>query len=671
MAANTSFILNDSSKQAFIEYYKQLNLLCNDSIRNQRTRFEKVDKAYQRENDTSDTKKQADLQNKAGNPNPVTNTAVPIVKPQVESAVQYQTSVFLTGIPIFGVVSNAKFMDEALQLETVIDVQATRGGWTKEFIKFFRNGAKYNFAPLEMSWEKERTVDLTTDIQFSPKEGKPVQTIWAGNKAKSLDPYNTFVDPRVHPTEVYKKGEFAGYTEFLSRIELKQEIAKMDDTQNVKEAFESARLGNPANNTVDTTERYYVPAINPEVYMDDKYDNDMNWLAWASLVQGNTDKNKAINYKNTYEKTTLYLKILPSEFGLKVPGANTPQIWKLIIINHSVIIYAERQTNAHGWIPIFIGMPNDDDLGYQTKSLADDAIPFQNLTTAFMSSILASRRRAISDRTLYDPSRVLAAHINSDNPAAKIPVRPAAYGKNISDAVYAFPYREDQGAFSIQHIRELISMSNSLAMQNPAKQGQFVKGNKTKKEFSDVMANANGSDQVTSIVYEAQVFMPLKQLLKLNILQYQGAATEYSREQEKEVDVDPVALRKAVLEFKISDGLTPSDKLINADSWKVALQVLGSSPQLAAPYRMGEMVSYLMKTQGANIKQFEKSPEQVAYEQAVAQWQQIAMTVAEKGGDMKTVPPQPKPADYGYDPSGKQAQQQQSPVPTIPTPETL
>ncbi len=665
MATSSPFVLSPSSQDAFIQYYKEIMLTVKSVKSAQRARFTATDKAYQRENDTTYDNEQAKLKNAGGDADALQNTTVPIVMPQVEAAVVYQASVFLTGVPIFGATANAQFMDEALQIETTLDNNATRGGWTKEFMMFFRDGFKYNYAPIEVDWATEKVVNLTTNLEFSKTEAKPEEVIWKGNKIKRWNPYNSFLDPRVPPTEVYKDGEFAGHTEFKSRIKLKQEISELAGTltMNIKKAFETQSFALPGTTSGETIENYYVPDINPKVNPSDSYAGAMNWMTWVGL--GEHDTNNAIDYKNSYEKTTLYCKILPSEFGLRVPGSNTPQIWKLIIINHQVIIHAERQTNAHNWIPVLVGMPHEDGLALQTKSLAEDAEPFQEVTTTFMNSIIASRRRAISDRTLYDPSRVLAAHINAANPSAKIPVRPAAYGKKISDAVHQFPYREDQGAFSMQQIGQLIAMANNLAGQNPARQGQFVKGNKTREEFDSTMQNANGRDQLVSILLEAQVFVPMKQIFKLDILQYQGAGTEYSRDKEKPVKIDPVALRKAILEFKISDGLVPSDKIINADAWRASLQVLGSSPELASEYNVGPLFSYLMKTQGANITQFEKSKEQVAYEQAVQAWQQMMWFAIEKGMDpeqaQQKLPPQPLPEQFGYKPGGNEGAEVQAP----------
>ncbi len=648
MAAATSVPLTKKSQAAFIEYYKQAQNLQSSHMSSMRSRMEETDRQYQRNKDATQETADAKAANKAGDITRFQDVTVPVVAPQVEAAVVYQTSVFLTGYPLFGVVASPQYMDEAMQLETVIEEQSIRGGWTRDLMMFFRDGAKYNFAPVEVNWKQIKTASVETDLEKSTKEGIPTEILWSGNDVKRLDPYNTFVDPRVSPTDVPTKGEFAGYTEFMPRIELKAFIESLPDkiVANIPDAFASG-TATSATGSAETTNGYYVPSINPEISPEDNK-GGTNWLAWAGMSAARN----ALDYKDTYEVTTLYCRVLPAEFGLRIPNRNVPQVYKLIIINHTHIVYCERQTNAHNMIPILIGQPKEDGLGYQTKSLAKDAQPFQELATTHMSAITASRRRAISDRVLYDPSRISSAHINSANPSAKIPVRPAAFGKDISSSVYQFPYREDQASNSIQQIQMLAGMANNLAGQNQASQGQFVKGNKTLHEFESVMQNANGTDQMASILLEAQVFIPMKHMLKLNILQFQGGTTVYNRETEQAVEIDPVTLRKAVVEFKVSDGLTPSSKLINGDSLATAIQVIGSSPEISQGYNIAPMFSYLMKTQGAKIAAFEKSQEQLAYEQAMGAWQQVAMAAAEKGIEPEKVAPQPLPEQFGYNPAG-------------------
>jgi hypothetical protein len=652
---NTPILLPRKTQEALIQYHHQCYML-QTSNWNIRDQMRQIDLAYIRENDFTQENLRAKAANKYGDPTRFQNITVPVVMPMVEAAVTYQSSVFLTGHPIFGVVSNPQTMDAAMQMETVIEEQSVRGGWVRELMMFFRDGFKYNLAALEVNWDRVVTAALETDLAFSTTQARPKEVIWEGNCLKRKDPYNLIFDTRVAPSEIYWRGEFAGYTELMSRIQLKQFVNSLPDkmVDNVIAAFESG-LGFSGISSTDMQGGFYTPQINPNALLDRDSRGTTNWMAWAGIAGSQSN----IKYKDTYEVTTLYAKILPADFGMKVPAQNTPQIWKFIYVNHSVLIYAERQTNAHGYLPMLFSQPLEDGLEYQTKSLAQNVQPIQDVTTALMNSNIAARRRAISDRGIYDPSRISEAHINSDNPAAKIPVRPAAYGKPVQEAYYPIPFRDDQAGIIMQDIQQLLQMGNVITGQNPVRQGQFVKGNKTQHEFQSVMSNANGRDQMTSMLLEAQVFTPLKEILKINILQYQGGVSLFNREKQQVVKIDPVALRKAVMDFKVSDGLTPSDKLINSDTLQVAMQVIGSSPQIAAGYNLAPMFSYFLKTQGGRIQEFEKSPEQMAYEQAVQQWQLAMQTVSEsfKGMEpaevqklMQQLPPQPQPQQYGYNP---------------------
>ena len=647
------------SQDGIIEYSRKCYEILSQNW-NLRTRLTEIDKLYMREGNLSQEQQRARAANKAGDKNRFQDVTVPIVYPAVEAAVTYQASVFLTGTPIFGVVSNPANMDAAMQMETVIEDQSIRGAWVSQLLQNFRNGFKYNLAALEVGWDRSVTAAFETDLSFSTTQARPKEVIWEGNCIRNLDMYNTLWDTRVKPTEVHSKGEFAGYTEVLSRIALKQFIQQLPDklVDNIVPAFESG-LGFSGISTAGANSSYYIPTLNPEAFVERKQPGTTNWLAWANLAGAE----QKIQYKDMYEVTTLYARILPSDFSLRVPAQNTPQVWKFIIVNHSVLIYAERLTNAHGYLPILFSQPLEDGLDYQTKSLAQNVEPIESVASAMWNSVIAARRRAISDRGIYDPSRITEAHINNPNPAAKIPVRPAAYGKPVSESYYPIPFRDDQSGLLMQETEQLVRMSNMITGQNPVRQGQFVKGNKTVHEFSTVMGNANGRDQVTAMLYESQLFTPLKEMLKLNILQYQGGVSLFNRASQQQIQIDPVALRQAVLEFKISDGLTPTDKLINSDTLQVAMQVIGSSPQIAAGYNLGPLFSYMIKTQGGDIREFEKSPAQISYEQALQAWQMAATAAAEKG--MQFQQPQPAPQAYGYNPQQQGAGTPGMPAPTV------
>jgi hypothetical protein len=643
MATNTPMILNKTAQAGLLEFTHQCaNLsVSNWNIREQ---MRQIDLQYMREKDQTSEHQKAKLSNRYGNTDKFQNITIPVVMPAVESAVVYQSSVFLQGNPIFGCVSDPQYEDAAQALEAILEDQSRRGGWIRHLQMFFRDGFKYNISALEVAWEEQTTPVLDSDSTFDGgKQGKPRNVVWAGNVLKRWDPYNIIFDTRVPLAEISERGEFAGTTRSVSRMELKMFIASLPNklVDNVTEAFSAPIVSTGGSSS--TTASYYIPPLNPQALISNGITlGGMDWMAWASASRSQTN----IAYKNSYELTTLYARIIPSDFGLRVPSPNTPQVWKFIYVNHSVLIYAERQTNAHGRIPVLFGQPMEDGLSYQTKAFAQNVVPIQEVSSAMMNSVIAARRRAISDRGLYDPSRVGEAQINSDNPSAKIPVRPAAYGKPLSEAYYAIPFRDDQSGQIMQELGAVVKLGDMITGQNPARQGQFVKGNKTQTEFSDVMNNSNGRDQNTAILYETQVFTPVKDILKLNILQYQGPASLYYEEKKRTVTIDPVKLREAVVKFKVTDGLTPASKLINGDAFQTALQVIGSSPQISGGYNIAPMFSYMMKSQGAHISEFEKSKEQVAYESASSQWSQMAQLALSKG--QPWAQPQPTPQQFGY-----------------------
>lgn len=607
---------------------------------NTRSHMLAVDKAYAREVSQDEENRRAKLYNRAGDYSRFQAPEVPVVMPAVEEAVNYQFSVFLASQPLFGVAASAKFIDEAKALEALIEENSLRTGWSAEIGKAIRDGFKYNVGAVEVVWESRKSYSLATDITASPTEGQQKEVVWNGNVVRSLDMYNLFWDRRVSPVDVPEFGEFAGYTKMMSRMALKQFISDLDTKiiANVNKAYEAG--------TPDTTNASSAAYYTPEVVSARFREAGIKEFDWNRWFNNEAQGKRPVDYHNSYEVAVIYARILPSDFGFRVPAPNTPQVWKFIIVNRSVVIYVERQTNAHNLIPILFCQPYEDGLGYQTKSLADNVTGLQDISSTMWQSIIAARRRAVNDRIAYDQSRVSRAHMESPNPVSRVPVRPSAYNKDVGSAFYQFPFRDDQSGTLMQEVAALSGMANTITGQNAARQGQFVRGNKSRKEFDTIMNNATGRDQVTALLLQLRFFTPMKHILKTNYLQFQTAATIYSPSKDLDVEIDPAKLRTAVLEFKLTDGMRPTEKVMGVDVLQQAFSALSSIPGLAQGYNVNPLFSYLVKLQGASLTDFEKPPEQIAYEQAMAQWQQAA-----QASEQPFQIPMPQPQQYGYNPA--------------------
>jgi hypothetical protein len=648
MATATQVKISPDSERALITYAGSAHnqLLNQFSLR---TQLETIDRYYQREDDFTEEQVRARVANRMGDKKKFQDVTVPIVMPQVQAALGYMTNVFLTGYPIFGVAGDPATEDAALQMETIIAENSRTAGWARQLLMFFRDGLKYNLHAIECDWTQKTSATIETDLSF-PNNAKPKNVLWKGNTLKRMDLYNTFFDIRVHPAEIHSEGEYAGYIEMMSRIRMKKFFNELYGTVSPVTAIRAleSTVGGFANSGGISPFSYYTPSINPYPLMSGSNLKTFDWMQWAGNLPGTKS---GLRYSNVYEVMKLYARILPADFGLRVPEENTPQVWKFIIVNGQVVAYAERLTNAHGFIPIFFGQPLEDGLDLQTKSFATNVADMQDVASAMWNGYIASKRRLVGDRVLYDPLRVSQKDINSTNPAAKIPVRPSAYGKTVADAVYQFPFHDEQTKSLLEGSDMVVKFANLINQQNPAQQGQFVKGNKTRHEYEDIMGHGNSTNQMMAIMSEAQVFTPMKECIKLNILQYQPEDVIYNTDKKQPVTVKPEELRKAAIHFTISDGLLPEDKLMSVDEFGTAMQALGSSPGLAAGYRMTDLLTYIFKMRGADLRPFEKSQAMQLFEQQLNAWQGTARLLAENSTFGEITPdamqtilgPMPKP----------------------------
>lgn len=591
---------------------------------NIRQQLEARDRAYYREQDQTKTTMDARAANQQGDATKIQNMTVPVVMPQVETALGYYTDTFLTSYPIFGAVAPAEHQDAIGQMDAINKDNQVQFGWVSNLMQTLRDGLKYDLGAIEVVWDKRKTFEIVTPEVKNTTVGKVNKTQYEGNVLERLDPYNLLLDVRVSPEKNHLEGEYAGYTKILSRIETKKRMDDLDvtGTMNFRKAWES---GTPsAESGTSATGNYYTPSINPEALLPNQAGLEFSWLDWSGITTPRQNGAAPVAYRNSYEWTVIYCRIIPKEVGISVSDSSSIQIWKFIIINRAVVIFAERQTNAHNYLPIIVCKPSNDGFGYQSKSFAENVTPVQQISSALVNSGLSSQRRKVYDRLLYDPTRVRKQDIDNISPVARIPVKSAAMGKGLDGAVFQMPYRDDGAMETFQMSQQIVGMGDIISGQNRVQQGQFQKGNKTRKEFDTVMDNSNSRQRMGALALEETFFTPIKKIVLSNILQFQPPSTLVPTNQDgtqaAAVKVDPAVLRKALISFKLSDGLLPTDKMIDGSALQMVFSAAPSMPMLNVEYDLMAMLLYNIKLQGGGwIDQFKRTPQQ--QQQAMAQLQ--------------------------------------------------
>jgi hypothetical protein len=542
--------------------------------------------------------------------------------------------VYLTSSPIFGVVSYPANMSAALQFETAIGQQAKRSGWTRELIKVFRNGYKYNWGPAVALWENTpvRSVVTNTDPSVAAGSAKISTFSYGANVIKAVDPYNCFMDMTCQPSNMHRDGEYFGWNEVVSRIGLHRLIESLpaDKVENKVKVFSTAFSGATSGEISGLA--YYIPVVNRVSNMASisMGGTNTNWGQWAGLVGKNRGD---IAYRENYMITRILCRAMPSDFG---GVGHEPRVYYAIIVNWSEVLYVEELNVGHDFMPAFIMQPYEDGLGYQTQSMVDNAAPYQDMSSALWNATLESKRRQIFDRIIYNPRYIDKKDIDVNSASARIPLRNANIGKDenvMARAIYPVPYRDD-GANANLQISDMVSgLADEATGQNKVDRGQFQPGNKTRTEFSTTMTNSNSRQQLTSLSIQEQFMTPLKETIKANTLQNQQAGTILNQDKKQEVTIDPVELRKAILEFQMTDGMLPTDKIMNPELLMVFLQTAQAIPAMSTEYDIMGMFMYWAKLQGAVwLDDFKRNPQQQ---------EQFLRTVKQTQTAMNPHPPQP------------------------------
>lgn len=557
-----------------------------DSLRN---RLACIDRAVARQDDPE----KAMRDRKAGKLSPV---VVPIVQPQTDTYVSQLTKIFLSPGAMFQTVSAPENDDSSRAINALLRKHETIGAYPREFLLWFRDASKYDFHAVEISWKRSEVRNYGNNPLGST--GKPAEALVSTdadyyNSIKRISPYNIFFDTTVPAAKVHEDGEFVGYHEHVNFPMLQKLMNEVygDNSMNYTEALGSSL--NATDYVWDPTDTF----VNPRM---ESVKDAVQSIDWNTFFD--TDPASGKRAKRGYVLTTFYFRSTPRILGLRTEKADdTVRVYKLLIVNGTKVIYFGEQTNAHGYFPIIIGQPLEEGLGLETPSFVESIQPIQDLVTKLHTSRIADLARAISDRGIYDPLLVDGKLINSPNPTVKVPLKPYGQGRQmINQAYYQMPYRSDAAQSLIQEAAIVTRYGEEVGGLNPVQRGSFVKGNKTLGEFQTTMGNADDRMFVIGLMIEVQSMTPIKEILKSNILQYQGPQEVFDPDTRQKIAVDPTTLRKVQFMFQIADGLKPTNLFSNPDVLMGALQFISQSPQMQQEYDVVKLFAHIFNVKGAD-----------------------------------------------------------------------
>lgn len=565
----------------------------------------------------------------------------PIVISQVDSVVGYLAEVFLSGYPLFPVVSTPENRALAESLEGMIQDHLVLSESIPELQLILKDAGKYNLYAAEVEWKPVKTYEPYLDVMdLSDGSTKTRVDVKHVNSARRINLRNFHWDDRVDIAKLDIDGDYAGDTRQITRVKLKDLLNYLSNegllTSN--EAVAAAM-----KSSVDISDWNNDPIVGDYTAAANRV-GGTNWDAfggWAPDTPVGNAKLAPSNSQGMYLLHTFYIRIIPSDFGLTVPNRNSVQVFKVRMINRDTIISLESYTGSMGRLGMFMGQCIEDGFELQTKGYADLATPIQNASTRLFDARFKTANRALGDRALYNSDMIRASDLNNNSETAKIAVRANGLQENAMDNAYkSIPFSWQGTEGLIQDAMLISSWASDLTGLNKAQQGQFTKGNRTMAEFNSINSASENRQRLPALVLEYRFFQKVKDQFKLNILQFGEDTIITSPRSKMPLNVSIEELQKANLQFELADGYTPKSKMANTEALMGLINLIGTSPilQQSMGSQLPGMLAQLATLSGvrgfdefaaAALKEWQSS---FQMQQAIMQMQQQLMAMLQQQG---------------------------------------
>jgi hypothetical protein len=546
-----------------------------------------------------------------------------LVREVGETYSAFYINTYLDNTQIFSMTSGPAQLPNAQKFNVVMLDQQRQTGWRPNLSKWFTSISKYNLGMIEVCWDTRVPYAIKLEREAASSKTTRDKTVWKGNAVKHIDLYNAIFDHKVDPTELHIRGEFSGYVELMTQVELFNLVSKLKldgsgtvyDTDATNPNFNIYKVA--TNSQQSTYNMHYIePDVTPLGAKDSRIaKNETNWAQEFGYTQDTIRKD--------YTVTKMYLRLVPSAYSFpKVGDQESIELWEFYILEGTHLLYSKRMETAHGFLPTVLGQTDSDALGINAAGPSQVAIPYQKTAKQLLDRVMAGADRAIRDRAIFDHRFIDADKLNSSIPDAKIPTKASLTGNKTLDSVYkSIPYTVDTADLA-GTIERMYMTGMRAAGINNAQAGQFTKGNRTLSEYEDIQSNAVSKQFIRALFLESTAMEAIKTMIKLNILQFQEAVTLYDPQSKQKIDIQPSQLYEADVEFKLADGLMPTKDMLSPNVQQQLLATIQAMPMVFQEYNIPKIVlDTIQQSNGADLEKYKLTPE----ERAVQDQQLAAM----------------------------------------------
>lgn len=487
----------------------------------------------------------------------------------LDDMMTYYAEVFAPNRGMFYHTAKPNETSPASQIVTLMNNHAIYAGMYRQTMTALFTIMKYNLGGFYVRWSE----DYGPKIQISPDNEVQVedQIIWEGNRADALDMYNTFWDPSVNPVDLHRDGEWGARAFVRSHYWLATR-ASNGVYYNCEQALDD-------DNGINNACVYYRSPPQEARLSSDESTSSRGQTNWVAVLS------QAPDYYSSsgFELVEIIIRINPNDFNLlakRNERRNKYEVWRFTILNDKYLIEATHLNNAHGQIPFYFGIANDDFMGPAAKSPAEIIQPLQDFASHLLNVHVKANRKKLWGITWYDPTVIDYRKIPDGEVAAQVPIEAAGYGKKIADAIH-----HDQEALeTTQTMRDLGSVMDIINQFFPTQALPSQIANIERAVDAQVAAVQQGSNRrqhKTAKLLDDSLFRPARSCMYYNIIQYQkdGVAVTDFTGSNKPMTINLEQLRETDLPFIVGQGLKAIDRMMIVNRLQQVIFALLQSQQ--------------------------------------------------------------------------------------------
>lgn len=588
---------NEKMHDRLLDYVKERLLLGKEGRDRRIERYAQIDRdvAAFMKLDEEDRKRFIEHA-KSGSPQAL-KISLPLMFIHLDDMMTFYAQTFAPNRGMFYHTAKPEEGEEANQLVTIMNNHAVHGGYYRQLLRAIWSILKYNTGGIWNSWDKEYGPKLVSNELGAPPVVEK-DLVFAGNRINAVDMYNFLCDPSVEMQDLYKDGEWVAEASMVSHYSLKSRCldGRYWNCQEILDR-DSEKMA---------AEFYKDPPVESRLDADDTAAGSFSWY---SFITGTSNH----NLNGAFELVTMYIKLNPNDFALiggtadQRRARNRYEIWRVTVLNGEKIIETEYMNNMHGHLPVYMGVLNDDIMREATKSVAEILNPLQQFSSFLLNTHVLANRRNLYGTTYFDPSCVDLDAVPQGEVAARIPIKPQGWGRDLRSMVM-----HDNNILDTQQtLRDLQGMMSLVDQFFPTQSlpSQIAGIDRAvDSQVAAVQQGANRRQQKGARLVDDTMLRPMRFGMYYNIIQYQKDNEEVADFYTgKSIQVNLQKLRGMNLSLIIGQGLKALDRQMIQGQLREIIFALIQAPQTSQNIDLLGLLDHWtnMMDLETNLKQFE------------------------------------------------------------------